>query len=85
MDIEFYHEIESEISKIRREINESKYKLRRLIKKRRMYEKALVSIGKEANPCKACNGYGMLKVWLAQDDSHLETCERCGGSGVAPQ
>lgn len=35
-----------------------------------------------ASGCLNCKGYGKIRVWLAQDESRLETCIDCGGSGI---
>jgi len=36
---------------------------------------------KNLNPCPACNGYGKLRVVVAQDESYMEKCSACGGTG----
>lgn len=42
------------------------------------------SVRKELNPCQSCNGYGKVRVFDAQDESHMEPCNACNGSGIAP-
>lgn len=31
--------------------------------------------------CTECNGHGATRIWQAQDESRLETCKTCGGTG----
>lgn len=33
--------------------------------------------------CKACNGYGEIRTFYAQDESRFEVCEKCKGLGVS--
>jgi hypothetical protein len=34
------------------------------------------------NPCPACNGYGEIREYIAQDESNLRMCTACMGSGT---
>lgn len=36
-----------------------------------------------AGACKACQGFGKVRIQYAQDDIKIETCDRCGGGGAA--
>lgn len=36
---------------------------------------------KNLNLCPTCNGYGKLRVHIAQDEGYLEKCSGCGGTG----
>lgn len=41
------------------------------------------SVREKLNPCKSCSGYGEVRVFDTQDESHMEPCNTCNRSGIA--
>lgn len=49
----------------------------RLQNEREMWE----AIVEQQGLCRACNGDGKTRVFIAQDETSLEACEACKGTG----
>jgi len=45
---------------------------------------AQIEYAAKPNPCKACDGLGKIRHWIAQDESEVKDCRTCRGSGEGP-
>ena len=73
-------EFEREIKKLEQENREHGYAANRneaRIEFLRRCAKAIVG-----DPCSGCGGHGVIRDWVAQDESHLVTCSSCDGKGL---
>ncbi len=74
-------EFRSEVIKLRQEILEHGYAVKRAEERIAFLDS--VSSAMMPEPCKPCGGRGKFRHWVAQDESHLEDCTACKGTGFA--
>jgi len=72
-------EFKREVEKLEQENREHGYAIKRneaRIEFLRRCAKAIVG-----DPCSSCNGQGVIREWVYQDESNLVKCSTCGGKG----
>jgi len=51
-------------------------------KARKAAEDTVKLLREAFNICSSCKGLGLIRVWYAQDESHMEKCKTCNGKGT---
>jgi len=73
--------IKGEITAFKRKINDLHFEKKRLEKELQTVEKIAKNL--RPNPCKGCDGYGKIREYVAPDESNVQDCKRCKGSGLS--
>ena len=77
-DLTYY--VQSMISKLEHKIAEKQSEIKWADREIALLKQLLSLIN--PRPCPNCKGLGNIQVWYDQDDSKIETCSACSGSGT---